>query len=65
MSVANDAKAWCMSSAVGLGPGRGLTPEANGPFLPRGCLSFSFVRISAEFLASDAGLVRALAALLR
>jgi hypothetical protein len=51
--------------AVGLGPGRGLAPEANGPFLPIGCLSFSFVRMSAKFLASDVGLVRALAALLR
>jgi hypothetical protein len=54
-----------MSLAVGLGPRRRLAPKANGPFLPGGCLSFSFVRILAKFLTSDAGLVRALIALLR
>jgi hypothetical protein len=54
-----------MSSAVGLGPRRGLAPEANGPLLPIGCLSFSFARMSAEFLTSEVRLVRALAALLR
>jgi hypothetical protein len=54
-----------MSSAVSLGPRRGLAPKANGPFLPIRCLSFSFARMSAEFLISDNRLVRALAALLR
>jgi hypothetical protein len=54
-----------MSLAVGLSPRRRLAPKANGPFLPIGCLSFSFARMSAEFLASNDGLVRALAALLR
>jgi hypothetical protein len=54
-----------MSSAISLGPGRRLAPKANSPFLPIRCLSFSFARMSAEFLASNNGLVRALAALLR
>jgi hypothetical protein len=54
-----------MSSAVGLSPRRRLTPKANGPLLPIGCLSFSFTRMSAEFLISKVRLVRALIALLR
>ena len=54
-----------MSLAVSLGPRHRLIPEVNGPFLLEGCLSLSFIRISAEFLISDTRLVRALIALLR
>jgi hypothetical protein len=54
-----------MSSAVGLGPRRRLAPKVNSPILPIRCLSFSFIRMSAEFLISNDRLVRALAALLR
>lgn len=65
MFVAKDARAQYISLAVGLSPRRRLAPKANSPFLPIGCLSFSFIRMSAEFLASNVRLVRALIALLR
>jgi hypothetical protein len=54
-----------MSLAISLGPRRRLIPKANSPFLPIRYLSFSFIRMSAEFLISNNRLVRALTALLR
>jgi hypothetical protein len=54
-----------MSLAIGLSPRHRLTPKANSPLLPIGCLSFSFTRMSAEFLISKVRLVKAFTALLR
>ena len=65
VSVAKVASAWCISSAVGLGPARGLAFEVKGLCWPAGCFSLSLASTLAEFLAREVGSTRALAALPR